>query len=127
MTEPRKRLLLVEDEAMLRSTMRGHFEDFGYVVLEAASGEEGVELLQSERVDYAIVDMRLPRMDGNDFILKAHEMQPGLRVLVHTGSVGYSPPPAVMAVGVGEDHVFAKPLHDLDVLVQALKAFEAEE
>lgn len=121
-----KKVLIVEDEPMLRSTLRGHLEDYGYEVAEAGSGEEGVERAIELQPDFAIVDMRLPKMDGNDFILAAHEKSPATRFLIHTGSVGYSLPAALREIGLLRGHVFKKPVEDLDVLVTALQAYEEE-
>lgn len=120
------KVLIVEDEPMLRSTLRGHLEDYGYDVVEAGSGEDGVEVVSAEKPDFAIVDMRLPRMDGNDFVMAAHERNPNMRFLIHTGSVGYSLPNGLRQMGLTREHVFKKPLEDLDILVEALRRYEKE-
>lgn len=122
-----RKVLIVEDEPMLRSTLRGHLEDYEYDVVEAGSGEEGVELAAAEQPDFAIVDMRLPKMDGNDFILAAHQKSPSTRYLIHTGSVGYSLPMALRDIGLRRQHVFKKPVEDLDILVEALRAYEEQD
>ena len=75
----------------------------------------------SNPVAAAIVDMRLPGMDGNDFIERAHEMDSKLGFLVFTGSVNYQLPERLLRLGVGEAQMFVKPLGDVAPLTTALK------
>ena len=122
-----KRVLLVDDEYMVRKTLQDFLEDEGFVVSAAESGEDGLALLREGPFDYCIVDMRLPGMDGNDFILSAHGMDPALRFLVYTGSVDYVPPARFLGLGISRDHIFHKPIADMRTLSDALRALDREE
>lgn len=67
-------ILIVEDEDFLRSSLADFLEDHGYVVLTAPNAENGLEQLAHDHPDVCIVDIRLPDMNGNEFILRArHE------------------------------------------------------
>lgn len=121
MSEKLCRILIVDDEESIRRSLRAYLEDEGFEVIAAGTGEEGLELLGSTPADAVIVDMRLPGMDGNTFIEAAHDLQPGMGVLIYTGSVGYKPPSNLQSIGVGEERVFRKPLRDMSVLVSTIK------
>ena len=59
------RILLAEDETIIRLDLRGIIERAGFeVCAEARDGEEAVELARSEQPDLAILDVKMPRLDG---------------------------------------------------------------
>ena len=58
------RILLVEDDERIRSSMRLSFEAEGYEVAEAGSGEEALDLFAASPADLVLVDLMLPGMDG---------------------------------------------------------------
>ncbi|HUX03435.1 MAG TPA: response regulator transcription factor [Acidimicrobiales bacterium] len=62
------RVLLVDDESPLRTLVRPYLEAEGYQVLEAASGPQGLVLLEAGGVDLAIVDVMLPGFDGIELV-----------------------------------------------------------
>jgi CheY-like chemotaxis protein len=105
---------------MILINLVAFLEDEGFSVLSTKSGEEALELLASETVDIAIIDIRLPQMDGDTLIIKAHDLQPEMKFLVYTGSVNYTLPKTLMNLGISEEQVFKKPLDDIGVLVQAI-------
>lgn len=109
-------VLTVDDEAGVRLNLVAYLEDEGFEMIEAESGERGLELLEQHSARVAVVDMRMGGMDGNTFIVEAHRRWPTLRFVIFTGSAGYVPPPEVRAAGVGDDEVFIKPLDDMGVL-----------
>ncbi len=115
-------ILILDDEEMVRENLQAFLEDEGFTILTAASGEEALTALQDNRPDACIVDMRLPGMSGNDFILKAHAVRPDLRFLIHTGSTNYKLPSGLVDIGMTRDMVFIKPLRDMYILVEAISA-----
>ena len=61
------RILVAEDETIIRLDLRKTLEDAGFdVCAEARNGEEAVELAASERPDLAILDVKMPKLDGID-------------------------------------------------------------
>ena len=117
-----KTILVVDDEQFIRRSMSDFFEDEGFVVLTAESGEDGIEVLREKTVHLCTVDMRLPGMDGNDFILKAHAINPTCRFIIYTGFMDYNLPQEFKAIGISKDHVFQKPIEDLQVLVEVVSS-----
>jgi DNA-binding NtrC family response regulator len=120
MSEGKGRILVVDDEESIRRNLRIYLEDEGFEVIAAESGEKALEMLTRSHFEAAIVDMRLPGMDGNTFIERAHNVDSQLGFLVFTGSMGYQLPERLVSMGMREAHVFMKPLSDIAPLVNAL-------
>jgi two-component system, OmpR family, response regulator len=114
------KILVVDDEKVVSANLSAFLEDEGFSVLSAASGEEALDMLSEQDVDIGIIDMRLPGIDGNTLILKAHNMHPLMKFLIHTGSTNYGLPQSLMDIGIGSKQVLRKPLPDLSVLTRAL-------
>ncbi len=113
-------LLVLDDEEMVRENLQAYLEDEGFSVIAGGSAEEALELLKSHDVDLCIVDMRLPGASGNEFILRANGVNPELRFIIHTGSTNYKLPAELKDIGVERDHVFIKPVKDMQHLVRAI-------
>lgn len=76
--DARRRILVVEDTQDTRALLKAVFEAEGYEVLEAADGIEAVEVALAELPDAIIMDMSLPRIDGNTAV-KIIRREPALR------------------------------------------------
>lgn len=59
-----KRILVVEDEAAMRSLLRTALEDAGFEVLEASDGEQGLAVAEAERPSLILLDIIMTKMDG---------------------------------------------------------------
>ncbi|WP_159992496.1 response regulator [Roseomonas sp. 18066] len=81
------RLLLVEDEIMVRTVTREVFEEGGFEVVEAGTGDEAIRLLDHlDQVDILVTDVRMPgRCDGVDVVHHARFRFPQIPVIVATG------------------------------------------
>ncbi len=121
-------VFLVDDEKTVRTTMAAYLEDEGFDVTQADSGEEAVTMAEKGlRANVCIMDMRLPGMDGHDAILALHERLPEVRFLIHTGSLSYVLTDDLREIGIGEHALFRKPLQDMSVLAEAVRALAAEQ
>jgi two-component system, OmpR family, response regulator len=114
-------ILIVDDEENLRRNLQDFLEDEGFEVITVGSGEEGLDMLAGQSFDFSIVDIRLPGMDGNAFIMKAHLLQPQMKCLIFTGSVDYRISEDLRSLGMTENDIFRKPLNNLPLLVQKLR------
>ena len=82
----RARVLLVDDEALVREITTEGLEAAGYAVLSVGSAAEAIEFLDSgETVELLITDLSMPGMDGITLIREAQKRRPGLRAILLTG------------------------------------------
>jgi len=107
------RVLVIDDEPFIRESLAGFLEDCDFEVLTADSAENALEVLKSTTVHIAIVDLRLPGMNGDALIQEIHRSMPAVRFLIHTGSVDYHLSRELQRIGIRSEHVFYKPQHYL--------------
>jgi signal transduction histidine kinase/DNA-binding response OmpR family regulator len=84
--EAKLKLLLVEDDAFIRMDTAEMLQDLGYDVIEADSGERGLDVLASTAVDIVVADVGLPGMSGPVFAAKAREAFPSVGLVFATGN-----------------------------------------
>jgi ATP-dependent Lon protease len=84
MTEPR-RALVIDDEEIIRRCGERTLGPAGYVVDTAATGAEGLQMLREQRYDLALVDMKMPSMDGPEVVKQIRDLSPETKVIVITG------------------------------------------
>src|SRR5262245_47046599 len=85
MTESRKHLLLVEDEASLREALAERLAEYGFEVEQAESGEQAIEQLAEFAFDIVITDLRLPGLDGTRVLEAALLRYPDIIGIIVTG------------------------------------------
>ncbi|MFC1673239.1 response regulator [Pseudomonadota bacterium] len=115
-----KILVIDDDPSVLLSTVC-YLEDEGYEVISAESAEAGLAMLEDGTVNVAVVDMRLPGMDGNDFIRAASKVDKDLKYIVLTGSAQYAIPTDVAELGVANAQVLKKPLIEMNKITDEIK------
>ena len=79
-------VLVVDDEAVIRCGIEKALEGRGIRTTLASSGEEALDILKTDRFDVALVDIRLPRMDGLHLLKQIRAKHPDLKVIM-TGMV----------------------------------------
>ena len=79
------RILVIDDDAMLRSAVRRILERAGYDVLEAGDGAAGLQLHREQGPDVVIVDIFMPELDGLEFIRDLRGVAPGARIIAISG------------------------------------------
>lgn len=113
-------LLIVDDDPAVLLNTSAYLEDEDYDVLEAGNGLDALELVMHHKPALGIVDMRLPGIDGNEFIIKAHELHPQMKFIIHTGSSDYVIPKQLMNLGIDKSQIVQKPVPDMDIFVQVI-------
>ncbi|HEX4961397.1 MAG TPA: SpoIIE family protein phosphatase [Thermoanaerobaculia bacterium] len=103
-------ILVVDDEVDSRQVLRFHLEDLGYEILEAADGQEALEVFEEcgGRVELVITDIRMPRMDGEVLILELHKREPNLPIVGITGHMDLHE--TLRMMGQGAYYYMHKPL-----------------
>src|SRR4051812_37130854 len=80
----RRRILVVDDEEGLRTSLAANLELEGYEVHEASDGARAIELVQAEDFDLVITDVRMPGIDGIDTFREIRKIRPGVAVVMMT-------------------------------------------
>jgi CheY-like chemotaxis protein/anti-sigma regulatory factor (Ser/Thr protein kinase) len=83
--DDRPRVLVVDDEAALRSLLRRALEREGFVVAEAADAAEAVRGFRSFAPAVAVLDLMLPDRDGISLLAELRELDPGAAIIIATG------------------------------------------
>ncbi|MCP4117498.1 MAG: response regulator [Desulfobacteraceae bacterium] len=115
------RILVVDDDSSVLLGLCDYLEDEGYDTVATDSAEEALALLEKHHFRVVIVDIRLPGMDGNDFVINASKISSGMEFIIHTGSTEYFLPEQLKKLGIRKEDVFNKPVGDLDVIGEAIK------
>ncbi|NID06213.1 response regulator [Luteibacter jiangsuensis] len=79
------RVLVVEDDTLIRMSISEMLESRGHVAFEAADGKEALRLHEAQEIDVLLADVGLPGMNGVEVAAKLREAQPALPVLYATG------------------------------------------
>ncbi|MEN6585543.1 MAG: HD domain-containing phosphohydrolase [Sulfuricella sp.] len=116
-------LLFVDDEPNILSALRRLFRPLGYKIFTAEGGAEGLALLEQEPVDLVVSDMRMPQMDGAQFLEKVRQKWPDAMRILLTGYADVSS--TIAAINKGEIFRYvAKPWEDNDIVLVVKQALE---
>ena len=118
-TVSERRILIVDDEKMVRRFIRFLLEREGYAVSEAGNGRVALERLQDKEIDLVVTDLRMPEMDGLTLLRKSRERYPHVSFMVLTGYGTVQS--AVQAMKLGAVDFITKPcrLGDLENKIAA--------
>src|SRR5262245_31567239 len=121
-SRPLVRLLIVDDDEDLRTTLAARFERLGLAVTTAASGEEALAKAAGARFDVAVLDVHLPGMGGVELLARLKELWPEAEALMLTahGSVES----AVQAMKQGAYDYLTKPFRLAELELHVHKAYE---
>ena len=112
------KILIVDDDETIRSTMKAILEDEGYSVDSAANGKEAIKKTQEQSYNLALLDIRLPDMEGVELLKLMKEPMPRMRKIMVTGFPSLQN--AVEAVNKNADAYLIKPV-DVDKLLATVK------
>lgn len=119
-----RRILVVDDEAAIRSTLSGVLEDEGYLCGVAESGEECLRILEAESYAVVLLDIWLPGMDGLETLVEIQKLPPSKRPLVLMISGHGTIESAVRATKFGAFDFLEKPLTLEKVMVAVKNALQ---
>ena len=100
-------ILIIDDERSIRNVLKEILGNEGYKVDEAADGEEGWKKFSSSSYDVVLCDIKMPKMDGIEFLSKASELNPEVPVIMISGHGNIET--AVDAVKKGAFDYISKP------------------
>ncbi len=100
-------ILIIDDERSIRSVLKDILTNEGYKVDEAADGEEGLAKFSKLNFDVVICDIKMPKMDGIEFLLKAYDINSDIPIIILSGHGNIET--AVEAVKKGAFDFISKP------------------
>jgi DNA-binding NtrC family response regulator len=120
------KILIVDDELIVRESLGGWLERDGHKVDKAASGEEALEKCEKTRYDILLLDIKMEGMSGLEVLKKVKENDPDVSVVMITayGSI----PSAIEAMKSGAHEYLLKPFDpdELIVLIEKIRKHQAE-
>jgi two-component system KDP operon response regulator KdpE len=116
MNEPPIRVLLVDDEAAIRSALRIPLVELGFQVAEATRGEEALDLLRGAAFDVVLLDVNMPGIGGIETLRRIRSFAPRLPILMLT--VRNREEEKVEALDLGADDYVTKPFSTREVIAR---------
>lgn len=122
----KRRILVVDDEPVIRLFLQELFEDEGYEVVTAESIAEGLAALKRGGLHLVVTDKNLPDGTGFEIVHAAKAAEPPCEAMIITGYASLDS--AVMALQIGAYDYILKPIEDVDLLLEkARKAIEKQD
>jgi two-component system OmpR family response regulator len=112
------KLLLVDDEVEFLEPMKARLERRGVACTTAASGEEALEILRTGSFDCAVVDVKMPGIDGLEVLRRARRDYPAMAVVLLTGHASVEL--GIRGMELGAFEYLLKPV-ELDDLLDTLR------
>ncbi|MBC9702091.1 MAG: response regulator transcription factor [Leuconostoc sp.] len=108
-------ILIVEDEREIAVAIEAYLLNQGYLVSIAANGVEALEVVSSQSIDLAIVDVMMPKMDGITFTMKLRETHHFPVIMLSAKSEEVD---QIMGLNMGADDYVTKPFRPLELLAR---------
>lgn len=107
---PRGRILIVDDDEIIRNSLEDMLEFYEYETFSASDGNEALEIYSDygHAIDLVILDLNMPGLNGHDTYMKLKEMNDAVQVLLATGDIGNRVIDSMRDRGL--KHIFQKPL-----------------
>lgn len=102
-------VLILEDDDLLRECLKDAFREKGFLASGAECASKALKYLDLLLWDAGIIDLSLPDMRGDEFILEASRLQPEMKFLIYTGDRNYVLSSDLRKVGMTPEDVFIKP------------------
>ncbi len=115
------RILLAEDDQVMREYLSRALERAGYHVTAVDRGTAAMPLLKSEQFDLLLTDIVMPEMDGIELAQRAGELCPDLRVMFITGFAAVT---LKLGKAMPEARILSKPFHLRDLVLEVDHMFE---
>lgn len=119
MESPAVRVLIIDDEPMVRATFVAFMKHWGYITREAENGQVGLEIFQQEPFDVVLTDLDMPVMGGLAVLAYLHEHAPDTPVVIISGAGQLDD--AVQTVKLGAWDYLTKPVGSMAILESTIQ------
>ena len=116
MNDVARRILIIEDEAVIRKAIRMACEKEGYEVVEAENGTEGLHLSESSRPDLILLDVMLPDISGFDVCREVRKSGSGVPIIILSAKTDEID--IVVGLEIGTDDYITKPFRARELLAR---------
>lgn len=120
------KILILDDDNEVRFNLKIYLMDEDFKCNDFKDAENALKALSNSTFNLAIVDLRLPGMNGEEFILEAFKKNPDMKFIIHTGSTDYKIPIYMADIGIKQEFVFHKPIKNMRRLVSQIKKLTSE-
>jgi CheY-like chemotaxis protein len=79
------RILVIDDERIIRTIVKHALEEDGHEVIEAGDGEEGIQLYRKNPTDLVVTDIIMPRKEGIETIKELRRNYPDIKIIAMSG------------------------------------------
>ena len=117
MAEPK--LVVIDDELEFTKALDQFFSARGYDVHVALRGQSGLRLIETERPDVVLMDLKMPGMDGDEILRRIHLARPEIKIIVITAYDDGATKQRLLAMGAFAH--LEKPLQSIAALAQTVK------
>jgi DNA-binding NarL/FixJ family response regulator len=105
------RVLLIDDDELVRKTLRRALEDADFEVVEAADGDEGIRSYETEPIDVVVTDILMPEKEGVETIMELRRKNPEVKIVAISGGEIRGGQQYLRIAGLlGADRVLPKPI-----------------
>jgi len=116
-------ILVIDDQETITTTVSAILADEGYMVETAKNGKDAINTAKKTPFDLALVDIKLPDIDGTELIKKLRAIQPKIATIILTGQPSLEN--AIKSVNNKADGYLLKP-YETKVLIETIKRILAE-
>jgi two-component system response regulator YesN len=116
------RVLIVDDEGVVRDVLATILADNGFDVMTAGSGPQGLDILARTPADFIITDLLMPHMSGTELLKEAKRLNPDIKVILMSGHVDFDRP---TAESISEAYATLQKPFDFRKLMDLLTAAQA--
>ncbi len=123
MSHQHERILVIDDQEAIRTTVSAILKDEGYCVETVKNGKEAIKALKKTSFDLALVDIKLPDIEGTELLRRLRECQPKIATIILTGHPSLEN--AIKAVNNKADGYILKPF-ETKALLETIERIIAE-
>ena len=120
------RILIIDDDELMRDTVRDMLEEAGYKVVEATDGDQGIILFEADAADLVITDILMPQKDGVETIIELRRKFLSVKIIAMSGGGSAKNLDFLeFAEKLGAGQLLAKPFTRDELLAAVNEALEA--
>lgn len=121
------RILIIEDDDLLRDVLAHALSAAGHTVYQARDGRQGCDLFLATSADLVLTDIIMPGQEGIETILKLRHQRPGVAIIAMSGGATHSKFYLDIAAKLGAHRILAKPFAPAELLALIDEVLEKKE